>query len=87
MQTSAESHPPRLVCPWPHLDLLRLHPQVTWRLHSPGPAGKPVSHDGREGTNAHQRRGRQVAEKLAEVVELGEPQAPQDFLSLHLLHE
>lgn len=71
----------------PHLDLLRLQAQITGRLHSLGPTGKPVGDDGGEGTDAHQRGGRKVAEELAEVIELGEPQAPQDFLSLHLLHE
>lgn len=60
----------------PHLNFLRLHPQVAGRFHGPGPAGKPVGDDGREGADAHQRRGWQVAEKLAEVVKLGEPQAP-----------
>lgn len=85
--TPGETQPLPRGCPWPHLDFLRLHAQVAGRLHGPGPAGEPVGDDGREGTDAHQRRGRQVAEELAEVIELGEPQAPQDFLSLHLLHE
>ena len=48
---------------------------------------EPVGKDGSQCTHTHEGGGREAAEKLAQVAQLGQPQYPQDLVSLHLLQK
>lgn len=60
-----------------------LSAKVTRWLEGFWPAGKPVGGDGSEGTHAHECIGGQSTQILPNIIQLGNPQLSQDFLSLH----
>lgn len=63
--------------------LHRLLTEVTGRLEGFRPRGEPVGGDGSESTHTHERVGGETAHVLPDVIQLGNAQLSQDFLSLH----
>lgn len=63
--------------------LLWLLVKVTSRLDGFWPEGEPVGCEGSDGAHPHEGVGGQPADVLPQLVQLGNPQLSQDFLSLH----
>lgn len=66
-----------------HRQLLRLVVDVTSRPDGFRPEGEPVGCEGSDGTHPHEGVRGQPADVLPQLVQLGNPQLSQDFLSLH----
>lgn len=60
-----------------------LQAEVAGRFEGFRPGSEPVGGECCEGAHAHERVGGQAADVLPKIIQLGNPQLSQDFLSLH----